>query len=183
MRTLRYWLNFFVALTALIFVPNLLAQIQVELNVGEKAPDFSLLGSDGNTYTLTQFKGKSPVVIAFFPKAFTTGCTLECKTIAESKDILGQYQVAYFMASVDAPDLNKQFAESHEVTFPILSDPDKTMAPLYGVMHERGFTLRWTFYIDSDGIIQKIDKEIDVNDAGKELINNFEELGFKKHAG
>lgn len=168
-------------ITALLTMAQLAsAEGEVELKVGDKAPDFSLQGSDGNTYTLSQFKGKSPVVIAFFPKAFTQGCTLECKTIAESKDVLGQYNVAYFMASVDTPELNKDFALQHEVSFPILSDPNKTMAPAYGVMHERGFTKRWTFYIDENGIIKKIDQEIDVNDAGKQLVNNFEALGFKK---
>ncbi len=52
-----------------------------ELKVGDKAPDFSMQGSDGKTYTLDQFKGKSAVVIAWFPKAFTGGCTKECKSL------------------------------------------------------------------------------------------------------
>lgn len=57
-----------------------------ELKVGDHAPAFSLKGSDGKTYTLDQFKGKSAVVIAWFPKAFTKGCTAECKSLqANSK--------------------------------------------------------------------------------------------------
>lgn len=176
--------QFSVALMTMVFMQALWAEdtAQVELKVGDKAPSFSLPGSDGETYSLSQFKGKLPVVIAFFPKAFTQGCTLECKTIAESKDVLAQYKVAYFMASVDEPKLNKEFAEHHGVSFPILSDPTKSMAPAYGVMHPRGFTVRWTYYIDEEGIIEKIDKEIDVNDAGKELVENFEALGYKKQS-
>ncbi len=162
-------------------VPALAEQVS-ELKEGDPAPDFTLPGSDGKTYSLSQFKGESPVVIAFFPKAFTSGCTLECKTIAESKDILGQYNVTYFMASVDEPELNKKFAEKHEVSFPILSDPSKAMAEKYGVLSERGFAVRWTFYIDEQGIIKKIDKQIQVRDAGKQLLNNFKALGFQKRS-
>ena len=75
-----------------------------ELQVGDPAPDFTLAGSDGKTYTLSQFKGKKAVVLAWFPKAFTSGCTVECKSLAANGDKLRQYEVAYFMASVDAVD-------------------------------------------------------------------------------
>lgn len=54
-----------------------------ELKVGDQAPDFSLQGSDGKTYKLSDFKGKQAVVIAWFPKAYTSGCTIECKSLAE----------------------------------------------------------------------------------------------------
>src|SRR5262245_52730472 len=67
-----------------------------ELKVGDKAPDFTMQGSDGKTYTLDQFRGKSGVVIAWFPKAMTKGCTIECKSLrAHSKELKG-LNVAYF---------------------------------------------------------------------------------------
>src|SRR5262245_37103675 len=122
-----------------------------ELAVGDPAPDFKLSASDGKTYQLSDFKGKRPVVIAWFPKAFTTGCTIECKSLAANGAKLRQYDVAYFMASVDPVDGekgNKAFAASENADFPILSDPDKAVATAYGVMNERGFSNRWTFYID-----------------------------------
>ena len=99
-----------------------------ELQVGDTAPDFTLAGSDGKTYKLSDFKGKKAVVLAWFPKAFTGGCTLECKSLAANGDKIRQYDVAYFMASVDAVDGekgNKAFAESEKADFPILSDPDE----------------------------------------------------------
>src|SRR5262249_13611462 len=90
-----------------------------ELKVGDRAPAFSLKGSDGNTYTLDQFKGKSAVVIAWFPKALTGGCTKECRSLRANSKALHELKVAYFTASVDTPEENKKFAESLDLDYPI----------------------------------------------------------------
>jgi peroxiredoxin Q/BCP len=135
-----------------------------ELKVGDMAPDFKLQATDGKTYTLSSFRGKQAVVLAWFPKAFTQGCTIECKSLAEHGDMIKKYDVTYFMVSVDPLDGaqgNKAFAETHKADFPLLSDPDKTTAKAYGVLNEqRGFANRWTFYIGKDGKIQEIDKGV-----------------------
>jgi peroxiredoxin Q/BCP len=150
-----------------------------ELKVGDTAPPFSLQGSDGKTYTLDQFKGKSAVVIAWFPKAFTGGCTKECKSLKENSKSLQSLKAAYFTASVDAPELNKKFAESLELDYPILSDPDKSVAKAYGVLNpERGFAVRWTFYIDKDGIIKEIDKMVKPDQAGPDVAAKLKSLGL-----
>ena len=91
----------------------------VDLKVGDPAPAFSLPGTDGKTHTLAQYKGKA-VVIAWYPAAFTSGCTAECKSFAENGPVLKQFDVAYFMASVDTPEKNKEFAEAGEGGFPAL---------------------------------------------------------------
>src|SRR6185312_14013909 len=67
-----------------------------EPKVGDKAPDFTLKASDGKTYSLADFKGKKGVVIAWFPKAFTGGCTAECKSFKANSDSLKSTNVAYF---------------------------------------------------------------------------------------
>ena len=65
-----------------------------ELKVGDPAPDFKLPATDGKTYKLSDFKGKQAVVVAWFPKAFTQGCTIECKSLAEHGDMIKKYNVA-----------------------------------------------------------------------------------------
>ena len=110
----------------------------VELKVGDAAPDFSLPASDGKTYKLSDFKGKKAVVVAWFPKAYTSGCTIECKSLAENGDKIRKFNVAYFMASVDAVEDNKGFAEKEKADFPLLSDPTKATATAYGVLSPGG---------------------------------------------
>ncbi len=83
------------------------------------------------------------------------------------------------MVSVDKPDDNQRFAVEHGgETFPILSDPSKEMAKEYGVLHPRGFCNRWTFYIDKDGEIQKIDKEVKFATAGADTAATIAKLGW-----
>ena len=82
------------------------------------------------------------------------------------------------MASTDSIEDNTAFAEKNGATFPILADPEKTMCGQYGVLSDRGYARRWTFYIDADGIIQKIDKSVKPSTAGKDLVQHLEELGF-----
>src|SRR4029079_9988940 len=102
----------------------------------------------------------------WFPKAFTQGCTIECKSLAEHGDMIKKYDVTYFMASVDPIDStednkgNKAFADAMHADFPLLSDPTKETAKAYGVMNEqRGFAHRAPFYIGKDGRILAIDKD------------------------
>jgi peroxiredoxin Q/BCP len=150
-----------------------------EPKVGEKAPPFSLQGSDGKTYNLNDFKGKSAVVLAWFPKAFTGGCTKECKSFAEGGKALKGLNVAYFTASVDTPDYNKKFAESLSCDYPILSDPGKEVATAYGVVHAgRAVPERWTFYIDKEGTIRDIDKKVDTSNAASDAAAKLKELGI-----
>ena len=107
------------------------AQSTVDLKVGDPAPNFKLQATDGKTYQLSDFKGKKAVVVAWFPKAFTQGCTIECKSLAENGHLIKKYNVTYFMASVDPLDGekgNKAFAETHKADFPLLSDPTKDTA-------------------------------------------------------
>src|SRR5881227_1116549 len=82
-----------------------------DLKVGDQAPNFKLQATDGKTYQLSDFKGKKAVVLAWFPKAFTQGCTIECKSLAEHGDMIKKYNAQYFMASVDPLADNKGFAE------------------------------------------------------------------------
>jgi thioredoxin-dependent peroxiredoxin len=150
-----------------------------EPKVGDKAPDFKLQGSDGKTHALSDYKGKSGVVLAWFPKAFTGGCTKECKSFATASKSLHGLKIGYFTASVDTSELNKKFAESLDCDYPILSDPDKSVATAYGVVHEgRAVPERWTFYIDKEGVIKAIDKKVRPEQAAEDVAAKVKELGI-----
>jgi peroxiredoxin Q/BCP len=150
-----------------------------ELKVGDQAPDFTLQASDGHTYKLSSFKGKQAVVLAWFPAAFTQGCTIECKSLAEHGDMIKKYDVTYFMASVDPIEGekgNKAFAEAHSADFPLLSDPTKETATAYGVLGTSGRAQRWTFYIDKSGKITAIDKTVKPATSAEDMAAKLGEL-------
>jgi len=151
-----------------------------ELKVGDPAPDFTLQASDGKTYKLSDFKGKQTVVLAWFPKAYTRGCTIECKSLAEHGDLIKKFNTTYFMASVDTLDDNKGFAEQQHADFPLLSDPTKKTAEAYGVLNQGGMANRWTFYIGADGKILAIDKEIKPPTSAEDMAAKLGELGIPK---
>ena len=151
----------------------------VVLNVGDTAPDFTLQGTDGKAHKLSEYKGKQAVVIAWFPKAFTQGCTIECKSLAANGEKIKKYEVAYFMASVDpleGEQGNLAFAKSENADFPLLSDPTKATATAYGVLNARGSANRWTFYIGKDGKITAIEKKVNPPTSAEDMIAKLAEL-------
>jgi peroxiredoxin Q/BCP len=150
------------------------------LAVGDPAPDFSLQASDGNTYTLAEFKGKQAVVIAWFPRAYTSGCTIECKSLAEKGHLVREYDVTYFMASVDPLEDNVGFAAETKADFPLLSDPTKSAAKSYGVLHMLGYAKRHTIYIGEDGTVLKIDTDVNPPTSAEDMATTLGELGVSK---
>ncbi len=80
------------------------------------------------------------------------------------------------MASTDSEADNRGFAEKNEASFPILSDPEKKTAEAYGVLSESGYARRWTYYIDDQGIVVRIDKDVDPRTAGAELVEHLSAL-------
>jgi peroxiredoxin Q/BCP len=171
---------------AAVLVAGVMAQTAAELKVGDMAPDFTLQGTDGKTHRLSEYRGKQAVVVAWFPKAFTQGCTIECKSLADNGDKIREYDVAYFMASVDPLDQNTKFAADNKADFPLLSDPTKETAKAYGVLSGAGFANRWTFYIDKDGKIAYIEKSVQPQTSAEDMVAKLGELKVAKadpHAG
>ena len=150
------------------------------LDVGAQAPDFALPGSDGRTYRLSDFRTRMPVVLAWFPKAFTGGCTVECQSLQASRPALDAQHIRYFAISTDDVGTNRQFAASLGVDYPILSDADGSVARAYGVMGPAGFPSRWTFYIDRHGRIAEIDKAVNVSSHGRTIAARAAELGLTR---
>lgn len=157
------------------------AAADAKLEVGDAAPDFALTASDGKTYRLADFRGRQAVVLAWYPKAFTKGCTIECKSLAENGHLIRAYDAQYFMASVDDVETNSKFAEAQRADFPLLSDPDKETARAYGVLlPEHGLAARHTFYIGKDGRILAIDRDVDPATSAEDIAATLGELGIPR---
>ena len=168
------------------------------VKVGDMAPDFTLQGTDGKTHKLSDYRGKTNVVLAWFPKAFTQGCTIECKSLAENGDKIKHYDVVYFMASVDELEDNEAFAKATSVTlqgrgggaatvvekkeadFPMLADPTKEVATKYGVLNQSGLANRWTFYIDKTGKVTAIDTAVRPATSAEDMLAKLDELKVTK---
>ena len=119
--------------------------------------------------------------MAWFPKAFTGGCTIECKSLAANGDKIKQYDVSYFMISTDSISKNKGFAEQEKADFPILSDPSRETAKAYGVVSkDTDSPKRWTFYIDKEGKISAIDRSVKPATAAEDMIAKLADLGVGK---
>ncbi|MEN6458895.1 MAG: peroxiredoxin [Thermoguttaceae bacterium] len=150
-----------------------------ELKIGDLAPDFTLQGSDGVTYRLSAYRDKQAVVLAWFPKAFTPGCTTECTAMAAHGSKLKKFDVAYFTASVDTPAKNKEFAAAVGADYPILGDPDGRVAREYGVTGAiQKWASRWTFFIGRDGRILYIDKDVHPATHADDIAEKLAELGI-----
>ena len=152
----------------------------VGVGVDDTAPDFELQGSDGNTYKLSELIEDRAVVLAWYPKAFTSGCTVECKSLVEKGHLIRDFDVAYFMVSVDPLEDVTKFAESLDADFPLLADPTKQVAEQYGVVSNWGFSKRQNIYINTSGKVIGIDEKVNPETAAEDIAARLEALGIPK---
>lgn len=128
----------------------------MSVEVGQVAPDFTLKDQNGNAVSLSDFRGKT-VVLMFFPFAFTGICTRELCAIRDEADDFVNDKVQTISVSCDSQPTLKNFADSEHFTHPLLSDfwPHGAVAQQYGVfLEERGMALRGTFIIDAQGVVR-----------------------------
>jgi peroxiredoxin Q/BCP len=129
------------------------------MDTGDKAPDFQLTDETGTLRSLSGFLANGPVVLYFYPAAMTTGCTRESchfRDLAAEFAGLGAQRVGI---SADKVDKQKQFSTKYSFDFPLLSDPEKTVARAYGVKRRGPSVIpnkRATFVIGSDGLIKAV---------------------------
>ncbi len=129
------------------------------LKVGDRAPDFSLLDQNGKLVSLADFRGKQPVVLAFYPKASTPGCTREVRAYQGDISKFDAAGAQVLGISLDSPDKNRKFASETGASFPLLCDTQKQVAKAYGALNfTRLFANRITFVIDQDGIIRHVEE-------------------------
>lgn len=156
------------------------SSLATELRVGMQAPNFNLQATNGDFYKLSDYQGKQAIVVAWYPMANTRGCTIECKSLTEQGHLIREYNVSYFMISVDPLDDNRDFAEKTGADFPMLSDPTKNTAKAYDVLNLFRVASRVTFYISIDGIILYIDEDVSPKSAAQDIANKLGELNIEK---
>lgn len=130
------------------------------LNVGAKAPEFALYDTEKKTRSLSEFKGKK-IVLAFYPGAFTGVCTKEVCAFRDSLSELNALDAQVVGISVDSPFANKSFAAQNRLTFPLLSDPDRSVSMQYGGVYNdfaglKGYraSKRAVYVLDAAGVVK-----------------------------
>lgn len=151
----------------------------VNLQVGDTAPSFSLQDQHGNTISLSDFVGK-PVVLYFYPKDMTPGCTQEACDFRDSFARLNNINAVVLGVSKDSIDLHKKFAEKYGLNFSLLSDTSGKTCEDYGVWQEKSLygkkfmgIVRTTFLIGPDQKIKKIYPKVKVEGHVNEILQNL----------
>ena len=129
----------------------------MKVNIGDRAPDFTLPSQKGENVTLTQFLGKKNVVLYFYPKDESPGCTREACTFRDSYELFTDLDAEVIGVSADSVESHKAFAEHHNLPFTLLSDVDNAVRKLYGVASTLGIIPgRVTFIIDKKGVVRHV---------------------------
>jgi peroxiredoxin Q/BCP len=147
---------------------------------GTMAPEFTLPTQEGNPVSLKEFRGKW-VVLYFYPKDMTTGCTIEAHNFQRDQDQYTKRNAVVLGVSVDTPDSHKQFCTKEGLTFKLLADSDHKVTTAYGSLKSYGVTelaARNTFIIDPQGKIVKVYTGVDPNKHSEEVIAELD--GLKK---
>ena len=155
-----------------------------KLSIGSKAPDFVLRDQDGNGVHFADRIGKKTIVLYFYPKDFTGGCTQEACAFRDSYEVFKDAGAEVIGVSADAPETHHAFAEQHRLPFTLLSDPGSKVAEAYGLSKKFGFIpARTTFVIDRDGVIRHMFESM-VNmgahiDEAKKIVLELEQEAVK----
>lgn len=144
-----------------------------EIAVGKPAPDFSLKAHDGTDLSLSKLKGK-PVVLYFYPRDETPGCTKEACSFRDAWQDLSKTGVVLIGVSTDTDESHKAFAEHHKLPFHLASDAKGDLAKAFGVPNRGGFLGRQSFVIGKDGNVKKIYRDVDVAKHAAEIKSDIE---------
>ena len=148
---------------------------------GNKAPDFSGKNQDGKAIRLSSFKAKKSVVLYFYPKDMTPGCTTEA---CDFRDLFKKFKNTIILGvSIDSPERHRKFIEKYGLPFELIADENKKIAEKYGVWQEKklyGKTfmgiVRSTFIIDKTGVVQKIFPKVKVKGHVDEVLEILKKI-------
>ena len=147
---------------------------------GTKAPLFTLADQDGSNVSLSDFRGQK-VVLYFYPKDNTPGCTREACSIRDNMPDFSRLNVKIFGVSRDSGESHRKFIEKQNLNFTLLSDPEHKVMEEYGAWGEKTLygrksmgVIRSTFVINEDGVIEKVYKKVNTATHGEDLKKYFE---------
>jgi peroxiredoxin Q/BCP len=149
------------------------------LNAGDQAPDFSTKDAKGNPVKLSDFKGQK-VVVYFYPKDDTPGCTKEACSFRDSHDTYEQSGIKVLGVSLDNEDSHQAFASKYNLPFTLLADTDHSVSDAFGVYGEQSWgdkkfmgVARKTFLIDEQGKVKKVFDKVNVEAHADEVMEAF----------
>ena len=146
---------------------------------GSKAPDFTLQSQEGKTVSLKDFRGQW-VVLYFYPKDMTAGCTIEAHNFQRDLDQYTAKKAAIVGVSADNIDSHQQFCTKESLTFRLLADPGKETISAYGSLAPNGMVAsRNTFLIDPEGVIRKVYTKVSPNPHSQEVLADLTDLQKK----
>ena len=145
--------------------------------VGQLAPDFNLASTDDRDVRLSDFKGKQAVVLYFYPRDDTPGCTVEACSFRDLRSLFHEHGAEILGVSTDSIKSHKKFQQKYQLTFPLLADPDHAVADQYGVWQHKRFMgreymgiARTTFVIDKNGTIKAVFPNVKVEGHAGEVL-------------
>lgn len=146
------------------------------VKIGEKAPNFKLPSGNGQAMSLKDLKGKK-IVLYFYPKDDTPGCTKEACSFEQNSAALKKKGAVVIGVSADSPDSHARFAEKYELSFPLLSDEKREIIKLYDVWKEKSLygkkyfgIERTTFVIDENGVVRHVFSRVKVDGHTEEVL-------------
>ena len=151
------------------------------LQKGDSAEDFELLDHNGNSVTLSSFKGSKNVVLCFYPKNHLFACPSK-KVFEMAKSVISVYSeivstdTVLFAISVDSVDSQAEFVKEYQIPYVHLSDPKKIACKIYAGTNIAGLAKRSTFVIDKSGIVHDVIREINVSSHGQEILDSLNKI-------
>ena len=146
------------------------------LNVGEKAPDFLGRDEDGTEIRVSDYKGRK-LVVYFYPKDSTPGCTAEACSLRDGMDVLVDAGYAVVGISADSAASHKRFKEKQQLNFPLVANVEKSTIQAFGAWGEKKMAgraymgiLRTTFVIDGEGVIERVITKVDTKNAARQIL-------------
>jgi len=169
-----------IALVAVILVVLVVRKVFADStpSVGSMAPDFTLSSQEGSQVSLKDYRGKW-VVLYFYPKDMTTGCTIEAHNFQRDQSQYATRSAVVLGVSVDSVDSHKKFCTKEGLNFKLLADSDKKVSSEYGSLMNMGvikIAARHTFIIDPSGKIARVYTTVDPNKHSEEVLAALDEL-------